>query len=200
MKLNRFEKALMNNPARRAMQRRYEAPLLESLGGRLDGGEALEIGCGRGVGTEIIFERFGAQRVQAFDLDPEMVALARERLRRYPDSRLALSVGDATAIDAPDRSFDAIFDFGVIHHVPDWPGAVAEVARVLKPGGRFFFEEVTRHALERWSYRTFTDHPRENRFGGADFVAEIERQGIAVGDNHVHRFFGDFVIGVGRRA
>ena len=58
MKLNTVEKALMNNPVRVLVQRRYEARLLERLGGRVDGLRVLEIGCGRGVGTEVIFERF----------------------------------------------------------------------------------------------------------------------------------------------
>lgn len=200
MKLNQVEKALMNNPVRAMLQRFYEAPLLERLGGRVEGKHALEVGCGRGVGTEIILERFGAREVYAFDLDPHMVQLARQRLRAYGPDRLKVAVGDVTAIDAQDESFDAVFDFGIIHHVPDWQIAVSEIRRVLKPGGRFFFEEVTCHALNRWSYRTFLKHPTENRFSGQEFVAELESQGIAVNGNAVLRFFGDFVIGVGRRA
>lgn len=188
----------MNNPGRAALQRWYEAPLLERLGGRVDGGRVLEVGCGRGVGTEIIFRRFGAQTVVAFDLDPDMVERARRRLAGHPPERLTLFVGNATAIPAADASFDAVFDFAIIHHVPDWPRAVAEIARVLKPGGRFFFEEVTRHALDRWAYRTFLDHPTKNRFGDREFIAALERHGIAV-DAAVTRFFGDFVVGVGRR-
>ena len=39
-----------------------------------------------------------------------------------------------------------MFDFGIIHHVPQWRRALAEVARVLKPGGRFYAEEVLRGA------------------------------------------------------
>jgi ubiquinone/menaquinone biosynthesis C-methylase UbiE len=200
MKLNRTEKALMNNPVRALIQTYYEAPLLERLGGRVDGLRVLEVGCGRGVGTEIILRRFGARFVHAFDLDPDMVQQARHRLAAYPSDRLLLSVGDATAIDAEDASFDAVFDFGIIHHVPDWRSAVAEVRRVLVPAGRFFFEEVTAQALARWPYRTFLEHPTHDRFDGRQFVGELERQGIAVGGNFVHRFFGDFVIGVGRRA
>ena len=199
MELNRIEKALMNNPVRALIQRRYEGAWLERLGGRVDGLRVLEVGCGRGIGTEIIFERFGAGEVHAFDLDPDMVALARRRLAAYPLERLQLSVGDVTAIEEADASFDAVFDFGIIHHVPDWPAAVAEVRRVLKPGGRFFFEEVTRHALERWAYRTFLVHPTGNRFSAKEFVAGLERQDIAVGHDFIERFFGDFVIGVGRR-
>ncbi len=76
MKLNRVEKALMNNPVRALVQRRHEAAMMERLGGRMDGESVLEIGCGRGVGTEIIFERFRAGRVHAFDLDPEMIKRA----------------------------------------------------------------------------------------------------------------------------
>jgi len=199
MKLNRVEKALMNNPVRALVQRRHEAALMERLGGRVEGSRVLEIGCGRGVGTEIIFERFGAREVHAFDLDPDMVTRARRRLSGYPANRLILFVGDAAAIEAADASYDAVFDFGIIHHVPAWQRAVAEVARVLKPGGSFFFEEVTRQALDRWFYRTFLEHPKTNRFSAQEFIAELERRGINVGEKQLEWFFGDFVVGVGRR-
>ena len=199
MKLNQIEKALMNNPVRALVQRRYEAHLMARLGAPVKGQTVLEIGCGRGVGTEIIFASFGATKVHAFDIDPDMVKLACNRLANYPPERLKLYVGDATAIEDSDESFDAVFDFGIIHHVPEWKRAVAEVARVLKPGGQFFFEEVTNHALNRWWYRTFLKHPTENRFSARRFVEELELQGIEVGRNYVERFFGDFVFGVGRR-
>jgi len=199
MKLNRVEKALMNNPVRALVQRRHEAAVMERFGGRVEGGRVLEIGCGRGVGTEIIFERFGAREVHAFDVDPDMIARARKRLSGYSANRLSLFVGDAAAIEADDASYDAVFDFGIIHHVPAWQRAVAEVARVLKPGGRFFFEEVTKRALDRWFYRTFLEHPKPNRFSAEEFIAEVERQGIMVGEKRHEWFFGDFVVGVGRR-
>ena len=198
MKLNHIEKALMNNPLRALVQRRYEAPLMERLGGRTEGLRVLEIGCGRGVGTEIIFNRFGAREVHAFDVDPDMVGHAKVMLARYSSGRLKLFVGDAAAIDAEDHMYDAVFDFGIIHHVTNWKRAVSEVARVLRPEGRFFFEEVTSHALNRWTYRTFLEHPKSDRFTVEQFIGELERHGIHVGGNYVERFFGDFVIGVGR--
>ena len=196
MMLNRIEKALMNNPVRRAVQRHYEARLFERLGGRLEGKTVLEIGCGSGVGAEIILDRFGAERVEAFDLDPDMIKIARERLRRFPVSRVRLGVGDASRIDAEDASFDAVFDFGIIHHVPEWRLAVAEVRRVLKPGGLFYFEEVTRQALNRWAYRIFLEHPRQDRFSAAEFVEELAQAGFSVHGRVLTRVFGDFMIGV----
>ena len=198
MKLNAVEKALMNNPLRAAVQRHYEAPLLRQLGGRADGQQVLEIGCGRGVGTEIVLSEFGAARVDAFDLDPGMVALARRRLSRFGD-RVRVWEGDATVIDAGDEAYDAVFDFGIIHHVPAWRSALDEVARVLRPGGRFYFEEVTRHALDRAVYRRLFVHPTEDRFSGDEFLAGVERVGLRV-DRCVERFFADFVLGVATRS
>jgi ubiquinone/menaquinone biosynthesis C-methylase UbiE len=200
MKMNRIEKLSMNNPFRAMIQRRYEAPLLEKMGGRVEGMRVLETGCGRGIGTELLFKRFGAKEVHALDVDPDMIAKAQRRLSAYPPERLKLAVGDVTALDAEDGTYDAVFDFWIIHHVPDWQKAVSEISRVLKPGGRFFFQEVTKHALNRLFYRLFLDHPTENRFSGAEFVSELERNRIAVENNIVERFFGDFLFGVGFRA
>ena len=81
MRLNRAEYALMNNPIRAALQRHFEAARLLRLGGPLGGGAALEMGCGRGVGVELVLDVFGAETVDAFDLDPRMIELARTRLR-----------------------------------------------------------------------------------------------------------------------
>jgi ubiquinone/menaquinone biosynthesis C-methylase UbiE len=199
MKLNFWERLLVNNPARALVQHHVEAPVLLRLGGRLDGKEVLEIGCGRGVGIEVILQRFGAGRVTAFDVDPRMIDLARKRFAAYPADQIRLSVGEATAINAPDHAFDAVFDFGIIHHVLHWQKAVAEVARVLKPGGLFFFEEVTKKALDRWVYRTFLDHPKENRFDVHDFVRELERRNINVGNQTTTILTSDVFAGVGRR-
>jgi ubiquinone/menaquinone biosynthesis C-methylase UbiE len=199
MKLNAAEKLLMNNPLRAGIQRWYETPLLIRLGGKLDGARVLEVGCGRGVGTELLLTRFGAREVVAFDLDPDQVRKAERRLARF-GGRVRLGVGDAEAIAEPDAAFDAVLDFGIIHHVPNWQTSVREIARVLKPGGRFYFEELTANALNRWVTRAFFVHPTENRFSADAFVAEIERNGLRVGQRFVKLGLNeDFVIGVGTK-
>lgn len=179
MKLNRAETLAMNNPIRAAMQRFWEVPNLLKLGGPLPGGVALEVGCGRGVGSQMILKHFGAARVEAFDLDPAMVRRAERRLAGMGD-RVKLWTGDVTHIPAPDGHYDAVFDFGIIHHVPNWRDAIAEIHRVLKPGGRFYVEEILRRFLEYWLIRTFFAHPREDRFTADDFAEALTRQGFSL--------------------
>lgn len=125
------------------IQRQCEGPLLQRLGARLDGQEVLEIGCGRGFGTGLILERMGARKVVAMDLDEGMVKKARSRLRDFGADRLELRAGDVGKIDAADGTYDAVVNFAAIHHVPDWQSAIAEIARVPKPGDCFCSQEVT---------------------------------------------------------
>ncbi|MFN0181140.1 MAG: class I SAM-dependent methyltransferase [Gemmatimonadales bacterium] len=176
MLLNWLEYALMNNPVRALIQRRAEGPYLRRLGGPVRNGVALEIGAGRGVGVETIFAVFCARQVDAFDIDPRMVALARTRLRGR--GGVTLWTGDATHIPRPDRSYDAVFDFGVLHHVPDWRGALREIARVLKPGGRLFAEEILRAAIVHPVVRRLLTHPQQDRFDLKDLRTTCDGVGL----------------------
>ena len=176
MQLNRLEKWMMNNPVRARMQRREARELLK-MGGPVAGGHVLEVGCGRGVGTEIVLDVFGAARVDAFDLDPDMVRRAQQRLASRGD-RVRIWQGDATRIDAPDASYDAVFDFAIIHHVPSWRDALAEIARVLKPGARFYCEEILRDFIEHPVWRRLLDHPMDDRFDHDEFRAALEGGGF----------------------
>lgn len=204
MLMNRIEKAAIDNAGRRALQRHYEIPkLLQLAGGPLPpGAHAVEIGCGPGYGTRLILDGFRAAQVDAVDLDPGMIDKARRRLSRQQPDRTRLAVGDATdlrsAFGAADGSYDAAFDFAIIHHIPNWRAALAEIARVLKPGGLFVFEEVTAHALARPSYRLLFDHPTEDRFSAAQFLPELHRHGLTVRDACT-RISGDYLFGVAER-
>lgn len=177
MILNRLEILLMNNPIRAGLQRQVEARRFLRMGGPQTGSRVLEIGCGRGVGVELILDLFGATTVDAFDLDPRMVALARRRLGRRGE-RVRLWVGDAAAIQAPDGTYAAVFDFGIIHHVPNWRDALAEVHRVLKPGGVFYAEEPLGSLINHpWMHHLFA-HPTEDRFDVADFRSALLSTGL----------------------
>ena len=198
MKLNLAERLLINNLVRSAVQRFYEGPVLRSMGGDVRGGTVLEIGCGRGVGIEVILDQFHAAHVYGIDLDPFQIKLASKRLQGRYDGLFTLAQGDAERLPFADASFDAVFDFGALHHVPDWQTAIAEIRRVLKPGGTFFFEEVTRAALERWLYRRFLEHPTENRFSEPEFLAQAVKYGMQPANTMRRLFFGDIFIGVAK--
>lgn len=192
MLMNKAEKLLMNNPVRAAVQRHYEARRLRDMGGVMTGGRALEIGCGRGVGTEIILEQFGADTVDAFDLDADMVSRAQTRLERF-GQRVRLWTGDATDIQADDETYDAVFDFGVIHHIPDWRAALREVDRVLKPGGRFYADEIFEKFIMHPLARALLDHPLQDRFDHARFAEALEGAGLHVEASYDEGHFGFFV-------
>jgi hypothetical protein len=70
---------------------------------------------------------------------------------------------------------------------------------VLTPGGRFFFDEVTATALARPSYRLLFDHPEQDRFTAGEFLAELPRHGLDVGERWRTRVGGDYLLGVAVR-
>ena len=85
---------------------------------------------------------------------------------------------DASTISVPDATYDAVFDFGIIHHVPDWRGVLAEVHRVLKPGGRFYADEVLERFIVHPVTRRFLEHPLHDRFDAPGFGRELEASGF----------------------
>jgi ubiquinone/menaquinone biosynthesis C-methylase UbiE len=183
MLLNRLEFMLMNNPIRATFQRHLETSVFLQMGGSVPGAKALEIGCGRGVGVELILDRFGAASVDAFDLDPRMIGLARHRLRGR-EARVRLWIGDAADIIAPDETYDAVFDFGIIHHVPDWRASLMEVHRVLKPGGTFYAEEPLGELINHPFMHRLCAHPAAHRFAVADFRHALEAEGLSICAEH----------------
>lgn len=198
MKLNFAERMLVNNGARAIVQRYYEGPLLRKLGGTVEGACVLDVGCGRGVGVELLLRQFDVGHVCGVDLDPRQIERAQRRLMGIDEGCWSLAVAGVEHLPFQDASFDAVFDFGMLHHVPMWQAGLTEIRRVLKPGGRLFFEEVTRAALERWSYRTFLEHPKENRFSESEFIEQLARHGLELMNPTEHVLFGDIFIGVAR--
>ena len=189
MRLNRFEKLLMNNPVRPWFQRQLETRHLLRLGGKTDGHTSLEIGCGRGVGARIILEDFGSAQVHAFDLDGSMVRLAKRQIGEQ--NRVELWTGDSTAIPVKAGTYDSVFDFGAIHHVVNWRKTLAEVHRVLKPGGLFFAEEVPAGTITHPLIRRILEHPQQDRFEHDEFNAALKAQGFTV--TATDRFLNVFI-------
>ncbi len=179
MKLNRIEFWMMNNPLRRSGQRWIELPLFERMlrraGVDLMGKRILDAGCGSGFSTALLARRLRPGRLVGFDLMPEQIERARARC---PGAELR--VGDITAIAEPDGSFDAVFVFGILHHVPEWREALREIHRVLAPGGVLLVEELHGRTAE-WADRWLgTKHPRDAAFDWPTFQGGLEAAGFEV--------------------
>jgi SAM-dependent methyltransferase len=96
------------------------------------GKRVLEVGVG--LGTDLTqFARAGAE-CHAVDITDAHLAMARANFasRGLP---VTLVKADATQIPYPDANFDAVYSFGVLHHIPEIDACLSEIRRVLKPGG-----------------------------------------------------------------
>ncbi|MGP9031749.1 class I SAM-dependent methyltransferase [Glutamicibacter mysorens] len=105
--------------------------LVDAELGDVSGQRILDIGCGAGALTEKLIGK-GAQ-VSGFDASEAMLELARVRLGEGADLQV-VRLGEE--LPYADDSFDVAVASLVFHYLPDWTAALAEVKRVLKPGGR----------------------------------------------------------------
>ncbi len=104
------------------------------------GSVILDVACGPGIITAALAPR--ARKVVAFDLTPEMLTKARQRCTEAGLTNVSFREGSATDLPYPDASFDAVVTRLSIHHfqLPQRP--IAEMARVLKPGGTLVVADV----------------------------------------------------------
>ncbi len=173
MKLNWVERLVANNPFRAGLQR-SEIHLLKKKIHLEKGAKILEVGCGRGAGVRLILKSFQPSLLCALDLDILMVKKARAYLSASERKKVSLYVGDVFRLPFKDSVLDAVFGFGVLHHVHDWRGAAAEIARVLKIGGIYFAEEFYPSAYQNFITRHLLVHPEEDRFFSHDLRDALE--------------------------
>lgn len=103
---------------------------------RTDLGTVAEICCGRGEAFHLI----GGDVTRGVGVDISL-AMLKNAVREQPSPHLHFVQGDATMLPLASNAFDSVFMLGGIHHVQDRAKLFAEVARILKPGGRFYFRE-----------------------------------------------------------
>jgi len=124
--------------------------------------------------------------VTAIDLTPNALAVARE-FATHRGVTIDFRLGNAEELDLPDQSFDAVYSFGVLHHTPDIERSVAEVHRVLRPGGTAYVMLYHRYSLVNlvhWALRLPYESPRDRK-DHCPVVYTFSRSGV-------RRLFRDF--------
>jgi len=129
-------------------------------------GVALEIGCGLGRLCRALATRF--DRVIGVDISPEMIARARELV---PECEFKVNDG-ADLEDVPRASVDLVLTFTVFQHIPDQEVVrryVAEIGRVLRPGGSAYLQwnasRTASWSMRRWVSRMRRPADADRRFG-----------------------------------
>ena len=102
------------------------------------GGAAADIGFGGGIGLRLLLDRVGDDGVvYGFEIADDMLRRTGSRFRRDVDAgRLRLADGSMTALPLDAESVDAVITLNTVYFISDLSGACAELARVLRPGGR----------------------------------------------------------------
>jgi ubiquinone/menaquinone biosynthesis C-methylase UbiE len=113
---------------------------------RYHGKKVLEVGFG--AGTDFIQWLRAGAIASGIDLTEEALANLSHRILIYnlPDAE-SLQVGDAEDLPLPANSFDLGYSWGVLHHTPDTERAIAELVRVVRPGGEIKIMLYNRHSF-----------------------------------------------------
>lgn len=139
-------------------------------------GDLLDIGTGTGRMAELFAEQ--ADRVVALDKSLDMLRVARAKLQRLPADSVELVQGDFAALPFPAQNFDTVLLHQVLHFAPDPSVALAEAARVTRPGGRIVIVDFAAHAREELRARHaharlgFTNGAMATLLGEAGFDAD----------------------------
>lgn len=128
-----------NEEGRNARQGSLEVPLLIRALGLPRGGRVLEVGCGRGVALPVLGRLLRPSRLVGLDVESGFLDEARSRLAGAGITA-ELVPGDVRRMPFPDAAFDLVIDFGTCYHIGRPETALAEIARVLAPGGLFVHE------------------------------------------------------------
>jgi SAM-dependent methyltransferase len=138
MKMSRFEKHFINGSdhSRRVAEAAERRLPIVPYGSRLT---YLDVGCGNGFTALHLAATYGFD-VTGIDVDPEQVRLAQDAAGSRADVRF--QVADATRLPFDTATFDIVATNKTTHHISAWRTAVAEMLRVLKPGGFFVYGDL----------------------------------------------------------
>lgn len=158
----------------------------------LAGKRVLEIGCGHGFGVNAIRRNFSPKQIIATDLDSRMIDSAKLRSK---NPNVVYEVADATKLRYKNNSFGAIFDYGVLHHIPGplWKTSLRELYRVLSYKGKLFLYDNSIESFQTfWGRinRIISAHPYESMYTKRELVDYLVSLGFMIRkDINLGRYF-----------
>lgn len=170
--MSRFERAYCCSSAWRSSS----STIARELNAQQLGHDVLEIGVGSGSVAQQVLSDAPELAWTAIDIDPQMTRAAAARLSEFCNA--SVKTADATAMPFPDQSFDSVVSCLMLHHIIDWEGAVAETARVLRPGGIFVGYDLVRTPLATLFHRL--DGSPHRLIAPEEFRAECACNGLAI--------------------
>ena len=187
--------------ARRVRYDEYAPWLRATTGiGEIRGEDVLEIGVG--LGSDHFTLASGGNRMTALDLSREHLRLTQRHLSLEGLSTTAVH-GDMEQMPFPDASFDVVYSFGVLHHTDHMERAVAEIKRVLRPGGRAIIGVYHRDSAFFWLRTVAWNGIAQGGFRRDGWARTLARIEAGAGDDYVptvqvlsrtglRRLFGQF--------
>lgn len=100
--------------------------------------QVLEVSCGHGGGASYLVRTLGPASYTGLDFNPDGIAFCQ---KRHQSPGLDFMHGDAESLPFADESFDAVINVEASHAYPRLPRFLAEVVRVLRPGGHFLYAD-----------------------------------------------------------
>ncbi|MBO6635625.1 class I SAM-dependent methyltransferase [Parvibaculum sp.] len=161
--------------------------------GLRDGQRALDLGCGAGRHVHAMYYHSQCH-VVGLDLGFEDVRNTRNGFGSCPDMdpdtkrAFSLTVGNALSLPFPDASFDKVICSEVLEHIPDYEQAVAEIDRILKPGGTLAIS-VPRYWPEWVCWALSDDYHNEpgghvRIFRESQLKGSVQRRGLSFFHRH----------------
>ena len=146
--------------------------------------KVLEFGCGTGS-TAILHAPF-VRHIDALDVSPEMIRIARDKIAPAEVTNVAFSVADMDSFQAQPGSYDAALGLNILHLLDNRMASMGRVYEALKPGG--YFISSTACIREKWYMRLldpmfplmnmFGQWPRVSRMTAKQLQADIESIGF----------------------
>jgi 2-polyprenyl-6-hydroxyphenyl methylase/3-demethylubiquinone-9 3-methyltransferase len=156
------------------------------------GKSALDVGCGGGI----LAEEFAGMGFHVTGIDPSEKTLATAKKHaQLMGLQIDYQPGTGESIPFPDNNFDLVYCCDVLEHVRDLPKVIAEIYRVIKPGGIFFFDTLNRSFISRlvaikiWQEWKSTAFMLPNLHVWKMFIKPEELKGLIVQTGFVFKEF-----------